>query len=91
MLVITGNGKGKSTAGFGNVTRCVGHGYKAAVVQSVVITGRRAIEELIAMADTVNVFKIPKMPLERVLKPEKVSIGSANYVINNMQFTIRDR
>lgn len=33
MLVITGNGKGKSTAGFGNVTRCVGHGYKAAVVQ----------------------------------------------------------
>ena len=33
VLVITGNGKGKSTAGFGNVTRCVGHGYKAAVVQ----------------------------------------------------------
>ena len=33
MLVITGNGKGKSTAGFGTVTRCVGHGYKAAVVQ----------------------------------------------------------
>jgi len=33
MLVITGNGKGKSTAGFGNVTRCVGHGFKAAVVQ----------------------------------------------------------
>ena len=33
MLVITGNGKGKSTAGFGMVTRCVGHGKKAAVVQ----------------------------------------------------------
>ncbi len=33
VLVITGNGKGKSTAGFGVVTRCVGHGYKAAVVQ----------------------------------------------------------
>jgi len=33
MLVITGNGKGKSTAGFGTVARCVGHGYKAAVVQ----------------------------------------------------------
>lgn len=33
LLVITGNGKGKSTAGFGVVTRCVGHGYKAAVVQ----------------------------------------------------------
>lgn len=33
MLVITGNGKGKSTAGYGMVTRCVGHGKKAAVVQ----------------------------------------------------------
>lgn len=31
--VITGNGKGKSTSGFGTVTRCVGHGMKAAVVQ----------------------------------------------------------
>ena len=33
VLLITGNGKGKSTAGFGTVTRCVGHGYKAAVAQ----------------------------------------------------------
>lgn len=33
LLVVTGNGKGKSTAGFGMVTRAVGHGYKAAVVQ----------------------------------------------------------
>lgn len=31
--VITGNGKGKSTSGFGCVTRCVGHGLQAAVVQ----------------------------------------------------------
>lgn len=33
LLVLTGNGKGKSTAGFGSVTRAVGHGKKAAVVQ----------------------------------------------------------
>ncbi|KPZ71906.1 Cob(I)yrinic acid a,c-diamide adenosyltransferase [Shewanella sp. P1-14-1] len=33
LLVLTGNGKGKSTSGFGAVTRCVGHGQKAAVVQ----------------------------------------------------------
>ncbi|WP_051484371.1 cob(I)yrinic acid a,c-diamide adenosyltransferase [Shewanella waksmanii] len=33
LLVLTGNGKGKSTAGFGNITRAVGHGKKAAVVQ----------------------------------------------------------
>lgn len=33
LLVMTGNGKGKTTAGFGNITRAVGHGKKAAVVQ----------------------------------------------------------
>ncbi|MFP2769577.1 cob(I)yrinic acid a,c-diamide adenosyltransferase [Oceanisphaera sp. KMM 10153] len=33
LMVITGNGKGKSTAGFGTVTRAVGHGKSAAVVQ----------------------------------------------------------
>ena len=33
LLVITGNGKGKSTAGFGMVTRSVGHGKTAAVAQ----------------------------------------------------------
>ena len=31
--VITGNGKGKSTSGFGVLTRCVGHGQNAAVAQ----------------------------------------------------------
>ena len=33
LLVITGNGKGKSTAGFGMVARTVGHGKTAAVAQ----------------------------------------------------------
>ncbi|MBM7071795.1 cob(I)yrinic acid a,c-diamide adenosyltransferase [Shewanella sp. 202IG2-18] len=33
LLVLTGNGKGKSTSGFGTVARAVGHGNKAAVVQ----------------------------------------------------------
>ena len=35
LIVLTGNGKGKSTSGFGTVTRAVGHGMKAAVVQYV--------------------------------------------------------
>ena len=35
VIVITGNGKGKSTSGFGTVTRAVGHGLNAAVVQYV--------------------------------------------------------
>lgn len=33
VIVITGNGKGKSTSGFGTVARAVGHGLKAAVAQ----------------------------------------------------------
>ncbi|NMP17917.1 MULTISPECIES: cob(I)yrinic acid a,c-diamide adenosyltransferase [unclassified Thalassotalea] len=33
VLVITGNGKGKSTSGFGTVARAVGHGLSASVVQ----------------------------------------------------------
>lgn len=33
VVLITGNGKGKSSSGFGMVIRSLGHGYKAAVVQ----------------------------------------------------------
>ncbi|EHU4914343.1 cob(I)yrinic acid a,c-diamide adenosyltransferase [Vibrio vulnificus] len=33
LLIITGNGKGKSTSGFGTVARAVGHGKKCAVAQ----------------------------------------------------------
>lgn len=33
LLVITGNGKGKSTSGFGTIARAVGHGQKCAVAQ----------------------------------------------------------
>ncbi|MCW8863994.1 MAG: cob(I)yrinic acid a,c-diamide adenosyltransferase [Colwellia sp.] len=33
VIVITGNGKGKSTSGFGTIARAAGHGLNAAVVQ----------------------------------------------------------
>ena len=33
LLVITGNGKGKSTSGYGMITRAAGHGQKCAVAQ----------------------------------------------------------
>lgn len=33
LIVYTGTGKGKSTAGFGTIVRALGHGYKVGVVQ----------------------------------------------------------
>lgn len=33
LIVITGDGKGKSTSGFGTITRAVGYGFKTAVAQ----------------------------------------------------------
>jgi len=33
LIVFTGNGKGKTTAAFGTVTRAVGHGQRAGVIQ----------------------------------------------------------
>lgn len=33
IIVMTGNGKGKTCAGFGNVVRCIGHGFNAGAVQ----------------------------------------------------------
>ncbi|HCS28139.1 MAG TPA: cob(I)yrinic acid a,c-diamide adenosyltransferase [Spongiibacteraceae bacterium] len=33
LIVLTGNGKGKSSSGFGTVVRCLGHGYRAGIVQ----------------------------------------------------------
>lgn len=33
VIVFTGNGKGKTTAGFGTVARAVGHGMRAGVIQ----------------------------------------------------------
>jgi len=33
LLVITGNGKGKSTSGFGSALRALGHGFRVAIIQ----------------------------------------------------------
>ena len=33
LLVITGNGKGKTTSGFGHAVRALGHGFRVAIIQ----------------------------------------------------------
>ena len=50
VIVITGNGKGKSTSGFGTVARAVGHGLKAAVVQYIKGTWACGERDLLANA-----------------------------------------
>jgi cob(I)alamin adenosyltransferase len=48
LIVHTGKGKGKSTAAFGMVFRCIGHGMKAGVIQFVKgawATGERSVLE----------------------------------------------
>jgi cob(I)alamin adenosyltransferase len=48
LIVHTGKGKGKSTAAFGMVFRCVGHGFKSGVIQFVKgswATGERTVLE----------------------------------------------
>ena len=49
-IVITGNGKGKSTSGFGTVARAVGHGLNAAVVQYIKGSWACGERELLANA-----------------------------------------
>lgn len=48
VIVITGNGKGKTTSGFGTVARAVGHGLKAAVVQFIKGTWASGEKNLLA-------------------------------------------
>ncbi|OBT08500.1 cob(I)yrinic acid a,c-diamide adenosyltransferase [Vibrio sp. UCD-FRSSP16_10] len=53
LLVITGNGKGKSTSGFGTVARAVGHGFQCGVAQFIKGTwdnGERNLLEKLGVA-----------------------------------------
>ncbi|WP_371876184.1 cob(I)yrinic acid a,c-diamide adenosyltransferase [Vibrio sp. HB161653] len=51
LLVITGNGKGKSTSGFGTVTRAVGHGKRCAVAQFIKGTWENGEKNLLEKLD----------------------------------------
>ena len=49
LLVFTGNGKGKTTAAFGTVTRAVGHGMRAGVIQFMVRKLNRPLLSFLTM------------------------------------------
>lgn len=59
LIVYTGTGKGKSTAGFGTVVRALGHGYKVGVVQF--IKGAWQTGEQTALAKFDNLIRYEVM------------------------------
>ncbi len=72
-LVITGNGKGKTTSGFGCAMRALGHGFRVAVIQ---FMKGRPYGELLVLRDRLgvevhqfgrNAFVDPKRPDPRDL------------------------
>ena len=72
LIVHTGKGKGKSTAAFGMVFRCIGHGMKAGVVQFVKgawATGERSVLE--KFPDLVTI-KAPVDP-QRLREPARAT------------------
>lgn len=71
LMVHTGDGKGKSTAAFGMVARAraLGWGLKGRPPEKhVVVTGRNAKPELIAIADLVTEMTLVKHPFEQGIK-----------------------
>lgn len=57
IIVITGDGKGKTTAAFGQVLRAVGHGWKVAVIQFFKQTGCGEIKSVAAFSDLVEIIQ----------------------------------
>jgi len=83
LLVITGNGKGKTTSAFGTALRALGHGFKVAVVQ---FMKGRIYGELEVLRDRLgvdvfqfgrNAFVDPKNPDPRDLELARQGLDKA--------------
>lgn len=90
-LVITGNGKGKTTAGFGSVLRAMGHGFRVAVIQ---FMKGRIYGELEVLRDRLgvelwqfgrNAYVDPKHPDPRDLELARAGLNKAWEIVRGGQ------
>ncbi|HLQ66517.1 MAG TPA: cob(I)yrinic acid a,c-diamide adenosyltransferase [Candidatus Limnocylindrales bacterium] len=91
LLVITGNGKGKTTSAFGTALRGLGHGFKIAVVQ---FMKGRIYGELEVLRDRLgvdvyqfgrNAFVDPKNPDPRDLELARQGLDKAWEIVRGQQ------
>jgi cob(I)alamin adenosyltransferase len=91
LLVITGNGKGKTTSAFGTALRSLGHGFKIAVVQ---FMKGRIYGELEVLRDRLgvdvyqfgrNAFVDPKNPDPRDLELARQGLDKAWEIVRGQQ------
>jgi cob(I)alamin adenosyltransferase len=91
LLVITGNGKGKTTSGFGCAVRALGHGFKVAVIQ---FMKGRIYGELEVLRDRLgvdvwqfgrNAFVDPKAPDPRDLELARAGLDKAWEIVRGRE------
>ena len=90
-LVITGNGKGKTTSGFGCALRALGHNFRIAVIQ---FMKGRVYGELLVLRDRLgvdvyqygrNAFVDPKHPDPRDLELARAGLDKAWEIVRGGQ------
>jgi cob(I)alamin adenosyltransferase len=90
-LVITGNGKGKTTSGFGCVLRALGHEFRVAVIQ---FMKGRVYGELLVLRDRLgvdvyqygrNAFVDPKHPDPRDIELARAGLDKAWEIVRGGQ------
>lgn len=88
LIVITGNGKGKSTSGFGTVARAVGHGLTAAVVQF--IKGNWACGERNLLANAGVAFHVMNSGFTWDTQDREADIAAAGKVWQQAKVLLAD-